>query len=412
MVTSSARRIHAHRVAVGGRVVAHLYQRGDHTWLEWQDGYWDDARRPVLGLRFEDRPHAQVGAALRLPAWFSNLLPEGRLRDWVARDAGVSPHREMMLLRRLGGDLPGAVTVSETDEPVDPEWRPDEMVGAAFGPPPVGQQVVPRFSLAGVAMKFSMLREGDRLSLPASTQDGDWIVKLPDAVYKNLPQNEFGTMKMASLVGIDVPELRLVHRQDLPPLPSEAWPGGQDWAYAIQRFDRAPGGRIHMEDLAQVKGVYPEAKYEGTFATAGAYIYRGRDLASYLRFVRRLFFSFAIGNGDMHLKNLSLLYPDGRRPVLSPAYDLVSTAPYQPRCEEDLGLRLGRSREFQHVTPASFEALARTVKAPVKETNEAVVGVASRISSAWDSVRELFQMLPDHQRWLEERLPRIESMFR
>lgn len=402
----------AHRVTVDNRVVAHLYLRGDYTWLEWQTGYWDDPRRPVLGLRFEDRPRAHIAAALRLPSWFSNLLPEGRLREWVARDAGVSPQREMLLLRRLGGDLPGAVTVLQIDDPVDPQWRPDQVVEAALQPPSLGNQVVPRFSLAGVAMKFSMLRQGDRLTLPASVQDGDWIVKLPDAVYSGLPQNEFGIMTMASLVGIDVPDIRLIQRDELPPLPSEAWPGRQDWAYAIQRFDRAPGKRIHMEDLAQVKGVYPEAKYDGSFATAGAYIYRGRDLDSYLEFIRRLFFSYAVGNGDMHLKNLSLLYPDGRRPVLSPAYDLVSTAPYQPGCDEDLGLRLGRSRAFHDVTPASFEMLARTVNAPVAETSETVASVASEISTAWESVRGQFQLLPGHQKWLDERLPRIAALFR
>nr|WP_244617037.1 MULTISPECIES: HipA domain-containing protein [unclassified Rhizobium] len=32
-------------------------------------------------------------------------------------------------------------------------------------------------------------------------------------------------------------------------------------------------------------------------------------------------------NGDMHLKNWSLIYPDRRTPALSPAYDLLSTIP-------------------------------------------------------------------------------------
>jgi serine/threonine-protein kinase HipA len=30
----------------------------------------------------------------------------------------------------------------------------------------------------------------------------------------------------------------------------------------------------------------------------------------------------------MHLKNWSLIYPDGRTPALSPGYDFVSTIPY------------------------------------------------------------------------------------
>ena len=77
--------IEGFQVQLAGHTVAHLYARGDHTWLEWQQGYWDDPDRPVLGLFFEDQPSRRVASALRLPPWFSNLLPEGRLRQWVAR---------------------------------------------------------------------------------------------------------------------------------------------------------------------------------------------------------------------------------------------------------------------------------------------------------------------------------------
>ena len=77
--------IEGFQVQLAGHTVAHLYARGDHTWLEWQQGYWDDPDRPVLGLFFEDQPSRRVASALRLPPWFSNLLPEGRLRDMVLR---------------------------------------------------------------------------------------------------------------------------------------------------------------------------------------------------------------------------------------------------------------------------------------------------------------------------------------
>jgi len=404
-----ARHESVYQVAIGGRVLAHLYRRGDYTWLEWQDGYWDDPRRPVLGLRFEDRPRAPIASALRLPTWFSNLLPEGRLRDWVAKDAGVNPEREMLLLERLGSDLPGAVTVVRVDHPADPRWRPDEIVQTArekFS----AQGAILRFSLAGVALKFSMLQDGDRLTLPASAQDGDWIVKLPDLNYPNLPNNEFAMMSMASLVGIEVPDLRLLHRDELPPLPKEAWPNGQEFGYAIKRFDRSGDGRIHMEDLAQVKGVYPNRKYEGSYETAAAYVYRSRDLDSYLEFVRRLFFSVAIGNSDMHLKNISIIYPDGRRPKISPAYDIVSTAPYHPDFNE-LSLRLGRTRLMARVNMAAFAQLAQVVGAPVGETCETIRSVASQVPDAWASVRDDLQMLPSHQVWLDNRIPQIVKEF-
>jgi serine/threonine-protein kinase HipA len=44
--------------------------------------------------------------------------------------------------------------------------------------------------------------------------------------------------------------------------------------------------------------------------------------------MRRLAFMVLSGNADAHLKNWSLLYPDGVRPRLAPVYDLVSTVMY------------------------------------------------------------------------------------
>lgn len=401
----------AFTVSLGGYVVAHLFQRGDYTWLDWQEGYWDDPTRPVLGLHFENQRMAKVSSALRLPTWFSNLLPEGKLRDWVADDAKTSPDREMMLLRRLGSDLPGAVTVRPATENVDPRWGPDENATAYIES--AGACTNPlKFSLAGVALKFSMLQSGNRLTLPARNEFGNWIVKFPDFVYMRLPENEFATMSLAREVGINIPEIGLSHRDELPDLSSYSWPMNQELAYTIRRFDRNGQNRIHMEDLAQVKGVYPDAKYDGSFTTLAALVYRGRDTQSYLEFVRRLFFSFAVGHGDMHLKNLSLLYPDGRRPVLSPAYDLVCTAPYRWPSEEDMGLRLGRSRRFSDVTPYSFEAIARRIGASAEDTLHVVSEVACRLLDAWHATESLYDPLPEHKRWLESRLPAVSIAFR
>lgn len=65
----------------------------------------------MLGIVFEQDMHARHASALRLPPWFSNLLPEGRLRDWIAADEHISLDREMELLAAVGPDLPGAVRV-------------------------------------------------------------------------------------------------------------------------------------------------------------------------------------------------------------------------------------------------------------------------------------------------------------
>ncbi len=82
--------------------VGTLYQRGDYTRFVFTEDYLGDPYRLVLGLIFEQNLMARHAAAMRLPCWFSNLLPEGRLREWIAADRNVSPQREMELLAQVG----------------------------------------------------------------------------------------------------------------------------------------------------------------------------------------------------------------------------------------------------------------------------------------------------------------------
>ena len=69
----------------------------------------------------------------------------------------------------------------------------------------------------------------------------------------------------------------------------------------------------------------------------------GND-ADIVEFIRRLTFSALIGNGDMHLKNWSLIYPDRRNASLAPAYDFVSTIPYIR--SDQFALNVSRSKAF------------------------------------------------------------------
>lgn len=306
-------------VLLHGRRIGTLCQKGDHTRFVLSESYRNDPQRPVLGLRFEEGLTKPYSSALRLPKWFSNLLPEGPLREWIAQDRGVSLDREMELLAQVGHDLPGAVQVRPADGP-DEDWEWAEGEGSS------GIYTFPtdspwRFSLAGVALKFSMLAQGDRLTVPAAGQHGDWLVKFPDYRHADVPRNEFAMMSLARAVGIDAPDVRLVHRDELDGVPPRMWPNDEEWAYAVRRFDRLPDAHrtpVHIEDFAQVRDKYPQAKYEGTFETVVALAYRGQDPAGLREAVRRIAFSTAIGNGDAHLKNWSLIYPDRRVPSLSP----------------------------------------------------------------------------------------------
>lgn len=376
-------------VWIGGQRAGTIQQIGDRTRFSLDSSYREDPNRPVLGLVFEDRPERIHVATLRLSPWFSNLLPEGRLRDWIAVERGVNRQREIGLLAQVGHDLPGAVRVlPEGELPIDIAWSDEhsEDMNADFRLPGV------RFSLAGVAMKFSMVLNNDRLTMPARGQSGDWIVKTPDSRFRDVPVNEYAMMSLARAVGIDVPDIKLLPREDIDDrLPASLWPEHEEFAYAIRRFDRdGRRGRVHIEDLAQVRNVYPDRKYEGNFETVANLIYRGRDRESLLEFTRRLTFSVLISNGDYHLKNWSLIYRDGRVPALAPAYDLVSTAYYlQGLGPEDLGLKFGGSRQFHQVRIATFAKLQERLGARDVDLAECAAATVELTLSEWPRLSSL-----------------------
>jgi serine/threonine-protein kinase HipA len=252
-----------------------------------------------------------------------------------------------------------------------------------------------RFSLAGVALKFSMLAHDHRLTLPAFGQGGDWIVKLPDRAYPHVPLNEYAMMRLAGLAGIEVPEVRLYRREELDTLPPGVWPGEEEWAYAVRRFDRDNQRRaVHIEDLAQVRGVYPSQKYLGNYETVAALVYRRRDVAALREFARRLAFNVLISNGDAHLKNWSLIYRDPRAPTLSPAYDLVCTGVYMGD-GETLGLKFAGSRRFDLITVHTFERLERRLGATGAGLGDVVAELVARVHQGWPECADLLISNPN-----------------
>lgn len=349
--------------------------------FQFQASYRALYPRPVLGQQFEDDPMRAHHARARLPAWFANLLPEGALRELVEHDVGRA---EYDLLLHLGQDLPGAVRVVAED-PTGEALPPLDEAQEAKAPP--RDPDAWHFSLAGVQLKFSALRSGRGLTVPVSGQGGDWIVKLPDLRYPQVPANEYATMRWAAASGIDTPEIELIPLSQVSGLPARSVPRDETHAFAIRRFDRpAPGQRLHMEDFAQILDLFPHEKYgKVNYETIARLTLALTGTAGLAELIRRLVFMLASGNGDAHPKNWSVLYPDGIRPVLSPVYDQVATVLYLPG--EGLALNLGRSKRWEDMGLDTLRRLARKLEldeAPVLAwTQQAVADVRQ----AWHEQR-------------------------
>ena len=375
-------------------------ERDGRTEFTFATDYVATDRRPVLGQYFEDHLDEVHRSQTDLPPFFSNLLPEGGLRELIARRASVHRDREPDLLAVLGEDLPGAVVVRRVDDAAD-GWGPGDDGGRAEASSPAEDAL--RFSLAGAQLKFSVLyRSGTRgPTVPIDGRGGNWIAKLPSETYPNVPENEYEMVRWAARSGITVPEVDLVAVKDVHGLPIQLDPERR--VFLSRRFDRPESGvRIHQEDFAQIANVRAAARYE-TLSFAGiAKIVRavaGED--DFDEVIRRLAFNVVIGNGDAHLKNWSLIYPDGIVARLSPAYDLVATVTYIPA--DKLGLKLSRENRFDQIQIQHFERLADHVGV----SRDRVVGVVrSTIEQALATWPET-SLDPDRMANLQEHVRRL-----
>jgi serine/threonine-protein kinase HipA len=377
-------------------VIARL--AGDRQLFAFEQDYIDDPKRPTLSLSFKGSTGGLVTnfrpVGRRVPVFFSNLLPEGHLRDYLAKRANVNPEREFFLLAVLGADLPGALVVEplegdkQSSEPQDE--RDDDTHDDGHG----GEEPL-RFSLAGVQLKFSAVMEASGgLTIPAGGLGGSWIVKLPSARFKAVPENEFAMLELARRTGISISENKLIDVASIKGLPEQAHTV-EGKALAVKRFDRLQDGTsVHMEDFAQVFGEFPNNKYKfHSYANIASVLWAEIGEEAVIEFVRRLVFSVVIGNADMHLKNWSLLYPDRRTPALSPGYDFVATVPYIPG--DTLGLSFGDSRSLSEITPDQMRRFADTARIPASPLWKVAVETAERTAESWKTLEQADELTKD-----------------
>jgi len=196
-----------------------------------------------------------------------------------------------------------------------------------------------RMSISGVQDKVSLRLERGRLE--AVECDGTHLLKPIPSLrlprhHQEVPANEHLTMLIAERVfGITTAACGLIRLAD------------DELAYLTRRFDRlADGSKLGQEDAGQLAGRStarngPNYKYESSYEAIGRLIAKycsavKRDLMEY---VRRVLFCYAIGNGDAHLRNFSILHHADGLVELSPAYDLLNTHLHLPE-ESELALTL------------------------------------------------------------------------
>ncbi len=322
----------------------------DRIIFNFSENYSRNKNRPVLSQSFYDQqkqlilnsPPTQTKSA----PYFSNLLPEGHLRTYLATKAKVSEKRDFPLLHLLGNDLPGAIILKPSEhikfEPTETDVQIEE---------DQRNETILKFSLAGIQLKLSALMKArGGLTIPAHGTGGDWIVKLPSVHFNDVNENEFSMLTLAKSIGIDVPDIQLIDLKEINNLPEMADHfSGKAKALAVKRFDRDKNNRIHTEDFAQVYGVYPHKKYDGVnYSNLANMVENVAGTKQTAQFIKRLIFNMLIGNGDMHLKNWSFIYRDKITPTLAPAYDYLATHLFIP--EDNFAFNIGGEKALNKIS--------------------------------------------------------------
>lgn len=420
MSTDSSDEVNVLQLSIHGVLVGYLagFKNGRNV-LSFADSFKNDPERPTFSLI--THPSFPKAAELMAEPWvrnqrlhpvLSNLLPEGSLRELIAQGLKVHVDNEFHILSYLGEDLPGAIEAT----PMEPEDVPDYILSTHGKAKAVKFDKVTqenKFSLAGVQMKFSMKEKDGRYNLSKGNVLGDWIIKTPSTKHKFVPLNEYTAMSLAGMVGVDIPEIKLVDLDKLDNLPQINLPDEKQ-AFAIKRFDRDHDQRIHMEDFAQILVKDPHEKYNSAnYENIGKVIYdfSGDGLADVQQFARRLLVNILLANGDAHLKNWSFLYPDKVTPRLSPAYDIVTTSVYIEN-ETKYALNLGKTKEWYTVTMENFQSWAEKSGIPWRAIKPHLDDTMAKARELWPEALKTQAMDEVHKEGLRTHWGELQDDFK
>lgn len=348
-----------------------------------QQSFWLDVTRPEFNaVRSQHGDH-------QLPPVFQNLLPEGVFRRFVAEEAEIDPLDHMAMIAACGKNLPGAVTAEWEDISRSTLQRLVTQNQDALEASVWAEPFQDALSLSGVQPKIGVNRDADGRFVGRTSQgDAAIIAKLPSSEYARMPQLESVCMTLAGLAGVDVCGFELVpmsalaapHRYDL---------GGEvsGQFLAVTRFDRDHGVRVHFEDFAQVFGLLPEQKYTESYLAMAAILLslpRCGEAAVH-ELLRRIEVNELLGNADMHLKNVGLIYRDRRHAELAPAYDITSTILYNGAQGHALMLMPGMHKQHRApiFNPGRLQDFCNALGLQVAGAAKVIRSVATAAAQHW-----------------------------
>jgi len=355
------------------------------SWLDFSDNFDLSPALPCTKELILD------GSSTRPVQWFfDNLLPEEGARDLLSKEAKIDIADVFGLLEYYGKESAGAITLlKEGEELITGEEKSldDDVLSERIKNLPVvslASNSAKRMSLAGAQHKLAVIYRGGKLYEPIGNTLSTHILKPDHSQPEHYPHsvaNEWFVMTLANSVGLSVPK---VHMKTVP-----------ENVYIIDRFDRHIGKdgiliRVHTLDACQVLTVQHGMKYsQSTLANLNKLISFCRNKAvTRQRIFTWNLFNTLIGNGDAHLKNLSVLCHKGGM-ELSPHYDLVCTSIYEKDNKwgaAELSWEIGKAKRFEDVTRQDMLEFGKAIDLKERFVNRTMDKMVAQISQNADEI--------------------------
>lgn len=327
--------------------------------------------------------------------WFANLLPEGRIREAIAKRYSVNARNEFAMLEAIGHDCAGAISIwprseyeaRESKRELITESKLAKLIKERKLPLLIAGENEVRLSLAGAQEKLALIYEDNQFYLTKEGAASTHILKPAIVDIEESVENEVFCMQLASACELATPSVNVFNLDKSVKVA------------LIKRFDRKRQGnnviRIHQEDFCQALGIPPDYKYQGE---------GGPDLVSCARAIRKwsikpgydlkifidwVIFNVFIGNCDAHAKNISFLFTHNG-PVLSPFYDLMCTRVYDGLSDK-LAMKIGGEDRINWLQERHWERFANEVEVKPKLIFERIKNMSNKILSESENISTTFE---------------------
>jgi len=327
----------------------------------------------------------------KVKSFFSNLLPESAVRQLIAKRLGISDKNDFMLLKRIGGECAGAITIlPESEIPESPdqytyrslsdEQLVDLIKYIPRRPLLAGQEGI-RISLAGAQEKLALFYKKPTFYIPENGAPSNFILKPGMAHFQFSIENECFCMMLANAVDLNVPPVIIARKESQKVL-------------LIKRYDRILDNdvikRLHQEDFCQAMGLSHELKYQADggpglkacFDLVRAY--SANPIKDFQQLMQWVFFNYLIGNMDGHAKNLSFIY-QAKQIRLAPFYDMMCTNIYEDLSQK-LAMKIGGENRADWIMERHWKRFAEEIKINNSILQKRLLEFCLKVNSIIDSI--------------------------